>query len=72
MSEILSIRVPRKLKEKMRKYNIDWAEEIRKFLEARVRSLELLELLDEIEDRAKERTTRIDTTTIIREEREKH
>ena len=45
LSDILSVRVSRELKEKMRRYRIDWSEEIRKFLEERVRILEFLETL---------------------------
>ena len=46
--------------------------EIRRFIEERVRSLELLELLREISERAKGRRTRVDSTVLIRGEREKH
>jgi len=40
------------LKEKMRRYRINWSEEIRRFIENRIRALELLEILNEIESRA--------------------
>ncbi len=72
MSDIVSVRVPRELKEKMRRYRIDWGEEIRKFLEERVRVLEFLETLDDIENKARKRRTRVDSVKLIREAREKH
>lgn len=72
MSEVVAVRVPRELKEKMKKYLIDWSDEIRRFLEERVKDLEFLELLDNIKGKArKRRRTRIDSVKIIREEREK-
>ncbi len=71
MSDIVSVRVPRELKEKMRRYRIDWSEEIRKFLEERVRVLKFLETLDDIENKARKRRTRVDSVKLIREAREK-
>ncbi len=70
MSDIVSIRVPKELKEKMRKYRIDWSREIREFIEERIRTLELLELLESIEEKAKKRRTRVDSAKLIREARE--
>ncbi len=71
MSDVVSFRVPKKLRAKMKKYPIDWSSEVRRFLEERVRGLELLELLDEIEKRASERKVQVDSTILIREDREK-
>ena len=71
MSDVVSFRVPRKLRAKMKKYPIDWSSEVGRFLEERVRGLELLELLDEIEKRASQRKVQVDSTTLIREDREK-
>ena len=70
MSDVVSIRVPKELKEKMRKYRIDWSREIREFIEERIRALELLELLESIEEKAKKRRTRVDSAELIREARE--
>ncbi len=70
MSEVVSVRVPRELKEKMKRYRIDWSEEIRRFIEERIRLLELLEVLDEVEGRARKRRVRVDSTMLIRELRE--
>ena len=70
-SAVLTVRIPRELKEKMKKININWSEEIRKFIEDRIRSYELLEVLEEIRSRAKKRRVRVDSTLLIREDREK-
>ena len=69
-SEILTIRVPKELKEKMKKLNINWSEEIRLFIERKIRSHELLQALTEIRRRAKERRASVDSTKLIREDRE--
>ncbi len=72
MSEVVSVRVPKELKEKMKKYNIDWSREIKGFIEEKVRTLELLEIIDEIEVRAEKRRTKVDSTRLIRESRYEH
>jgi hypothetical protein len=72
VSEVISIRVPRELEEKMRRYNVDWSEEIRRFIEERIKTLELLEILDHIEKRTARRRVREDSAKLIREAREEH
>ncbi|WP_297470941.1 hypothetical protein [Thermococcus sp.] len=37
---VISVRVPDELKEKMKKYDINWSEEIRRFITARIREEE--------------------------------
>ena len=70
VSDFVSIRVPRELKEKMRRYRVDWSKEIREFIEERIRVLEFLEVLDDIERKAERRRTRVDSGELIREVRE--
>ncbi len=70
LSEVLSIRIPKELKEKMKRYKIDWSDEIRRYLEDRVRSLELLEILEDLEERSRRRKTRVDSAGIIRVDRD--
>jgi hypothetical protein len=72
MSDIVSVRVPRELKEKMKKYNIDWSREMRRFIEDRIRVLEFLEMLKAIEKKAGRRRVRVDSVKLIREMREEH
>ncbi len=72
MSVVLEVRLPRELKERMDRFShVNWEEELRKFIEARVRALEVLQALDEVRERAKSRVVRTDSTDIIREERDR-
>ncbi len=68
MSSTITIRLPRELKEKMRRHPRPWSEELRAYIEERVRTLELVEALDEIEARAETRRVP-DSTPLIREDR---
>jgi predicted DNA-binding protein len=70
-SSTLTIRVPGELKEKMKNTKIEWSEEIRQFIETRINSIELSEAVDEVAKRAEKRTTKIDSTKLIREDRER-
>jgi len=71
MSPTFTIRIPQELKKKMEKNPAGWSQEIRDFLEERVKQMELMKTLEEIEPRAEKRKTRIDSTTLIREDRER-
>lgn len=70
MSDVVSVRIPKELKEKMKRYRVDWSREIRGFIEERIKALELLELLNEIEKNIERRKTRVDSAMLIRESRE--
>jgi len=71
MSSTYTIRIPRDLKEKMEKNPEKWSQEIRNFLEERVRQLELEKTIQQIELRAEKRKTNADSTILIREDRER-
>jgi len=71
MSTTITIRIPRELKEKMKENPQEWSEEVRNFIEQRVRNLELQKTLEEIGVRAEKRRAKIDSTTLIREDRER-
>jgi hypothetical protein len=71
MSSTYTIRIPRDLKEKMEKNPEEWSVEIRNFLEQRVKQVELIKTIKQIESRAKQRTTKADSTLLIREDRER-
>ncbi|MEM2854891.1 MAG: CopG family transcriptional regulator [Desulfurococcaceae archaeon] len=49
---VVSVRVPKELKKKMDllKPNINWSEEIRKFIEEKIREWERLKVIEEVED----------------------
>ncbi|MGD0204647.1 MAG: hypothetical protein ABSC20_12195 [Candidatus Bathyarchaeia archaeon] len=71
MSTTFTIRIPRELKEKMEKNAAEWSQEVRGFIEERVRQIELMKTLQEIELRAEKRKTKTDSTILIREDRER-
>lgn len=70
-STTITIRIPRKLKEKMEKNPTEWSKEVRNFLEERVKQIELVRTLEEIQPRAGKRKTKIDSSVLIREDRER-
>ena len=71
MSTTFTIRIPRKLKEKMEKNPAEWSQEVRDFLEERVKQVELMRTLQEVESRAIKRKVKGDSTILIREDRER-
>ncbi|MGD0995664.1 MAG: hypothetical protein ABR909_09095 [Candidatus Bathyarchaeia archaeon] len=70
MSTRFTIRMPQELKEKMVKNSANWSQEVRAFLEQRIKQMELITALEEIEKRSEKRKTK-DSTLLIREERER-
>ena len=71
MSSTITIRVTRELKEKMKKTPAKWSDEIRTFIEDRVKHLELMEAIEEIGLSAEKRRLTIDSTELIRADRER-
>ncbi len=71
LSTTFTIRIPRKLKEKMDENPSEWSQEVRCFLEQRVKQIEMIKTIQEIGNRAKSRKTNIDSTALIREDRER-
>ncbi len=71
MSTTFTIRIPKRLKEKMEKNPVEWSQEVRDFLEERVKQVELLKTIQEVESRAQKRKTKMDSTILIREDRER-
>jgi hypothetical protein len=71
MSSTYTIRIPRDLKEKMEKNPEEWSLEIRNFLEERVKQVELMKTIQQIGSRAEKRNTQVDSTLLIREDRER-
>ncbi len=70
MSETVSFRIPKKLKELMKKYDINWSEILRKTVEETIRKYELMEaakIADEIRDKTKYGV--FNSVKIIREDR---
>lgn len=46
---VISVRVPKELKRMMKEIDINWSEEIRKFIEKRIREYRKLRALEEID-----------------------
>ena len=76
MSVIISFRIPRELKEKMNKYRktINWSEELRKFIEKRIKELEQQKAIEELEETIKNlpQIPKGTATRYIREDRDSH
>lgn len=49
---------------------MECSEELRRFIENRVRQLELMDLIRDVGSRAEGRRVRVDSTRLIREDRE--
>jgi len=71
VSSTFTLRVTRELKEKMKKMPAKWSDEIRAFIEDRIKNLELIEMIEEIEPRAEKRRLSVDSTGLIRGDRER-
>ena len=71
MSTTYTIRIPRELRRKMEKNPAEWSSEIRSFLEERVKQMELMKTLQEIENKAQKRQVKADSVILIREDRER-
>jgi len=48
MSDVVSFRIPPELKKKMKEIDINWSEEIRKFIETKIREYRKKKALEEI------------------------
>mgnify|MGYP001420562121 CR=1 FL=1 len=71
MSATFTIRMPKEFKKKMEKNPAYWSHEISDFLEERVKQMELIKTIEEIEPKAEKRKTNIDSATFTREDRER-
>ncbi|MEM0143065.1 MAG: hypothetical protein QXL94_03825 [Candidatus Parvarchaeum sp.] len=69
-TEIITVRIPRRVKLAMKKAKINIAEDVRNYLESRTKSLELHAMLPKLYKRAKRRKVSMDSTAIIRHYRD--
>ncbi len=76
MSVTVSFRIPRELKERMDRLRgkVNWSEEVRRFLEERVREYEQLEAIRELEEALKTlpQAPRGTALRYVREDRDSH
>lgn len=70
MDAVITIRVPKEIQIKMKKYGGNWSKEVRSYLEARLKSMELAELLNKIHKQTKHMKMTSDSTPLIREDRD--
>jgi len=72
MSSTFSIRIPKKLKEEMKKYSkVDWANEIRKYIQKKIRELKLEEILTKAKSLRQQMKVEVNHVELIREDRER-
>ncbi|MCI2414692.1 MAG: VapB-type antitoxin [Candidatus Aramenus sp.] len=71
MSTVISIRIPKELKQLMDKVNVDWQTEIREYIKRRIRE-ELLKYYLESSKPYLEQMKTIDNVELIREDREEN
>jgi len=71
LSTTFTVRIPRELKEKMEQNPSKWSQEVREFLEERIKQIEITNTLEEIESRSEKRCTKVDSAALIREDRER-
>lgn len=73
MSTVISAKIPRKLKEKAKRYGVRIGEVVRRALEAEVRRIEEQEIstkLDELRSALKDQLTNSDVTKAVRSSRD--
>jgi hypothetical protein len=69
-SEVITIRVPKGTKARMRRIHVNWSEDIREHIEDRVRASKLLSLLTELQKSSKRIRIHGDSAEIIRHYRD--
>ena len=76
MSVVVSFRIPKELKKKMDELRglINWSEEIRKFIERRIKEYEQLRAIEELEEIVRSIPTMPKGTAMkyVREDRDSH
>jgi hypothetical protein len=72
--EVISFRIPEELKQRLKEVDLNWSEEVRQFIEARVREYKREKALKEIDALLKD-MPRLESGTAsryVREDRESH
>lgn len=70
MESVITIRLPDELKQEMEKYNINWSDEIRKEINNKIKALKLLATLKKMQKNAKQMKVKVDSTKLVREDRD--
>lgn len=69
VSEIITIRVSKEIKDLMKESKINWSQEIRNYIEGRAKSFRLHKLMKKIHKDAQKIKIKGDSTVLIREDR---
>ena len=71
--EVISFRIPKELKKNMKEIDLNWSEEVRKFIEDKVREYRRKKALEEIDELLKDVKTELGTAAkYVREDRDSH
>ena len=74
MSDVIAIRVPKKLKDELKELNVNYAEDIREYLERRVKAEKLKRVTREIDafrnELGKKTGITVSSADLIREDRD--
>ncbi len=69
MSGLISIRISEKLQEEMKKYDINWSDVVRTYLESQIKQMELLRFLKQNSSAMKRAKVHADSAAMIRADR---
>lgn len=70
MEETLTIRLASETKEEMADYKLNWSEDIRNYIESKLKKLKMLKTLEKMKANAKSMRVKVDSTDIIRQYRD--
>ncbi len=70
MGGVINVRISKEIRAKMKKYDENWSEGIRHYIDTRLNVLELADALESSEKKVKHMKKTSDSTKLIREERE--
>ena len=66
----MTIRLPESLKKEMDKYDINWSDELRKDIANKIRTFKMLSLLEDMQKNSKLMRVKVDSTELIRQDRD--
>lgn len=70
MTEVITLRVSTETKKLMKEIDVNWSEELRKYIEARIKSFKLHKMLPLIYKNADKIKVNGDSTILVREDRD--
>ncbi len=71
MQDVISIRIPKELKKKMKEYDINWKDYLIEAIEDKIKQFEAEKILEELEDMNRElKPSEIPSWKLVREDRD--